>query len=418
MTTKTFVSYATKYDMYDGFKDWSELSINEQDEIIRTELSKTDTDHEELIMSTGLIKKQAQGLRSIFVTVSILLERYKLIQDIDDWSVPQRDLIINFLKGTALSKRISQTFDDTDDEGRQAIDGKELASVSGTELDVLLDMEFQEAKNFFLEEFENLPYVVQTVAMPKNIGTEPVSCLITPENLILKDVCDCLEKLFNSSLKAKGIFPTVVQTPDFPFPDYKTTVLALRSGKAYLSFGLMSPIAFNAISTKAEKFLNKVGMLAYWLAAPIALVAGAVISENYWLLLWSVLLFPLAFFGTHPHYKKAPLFLMGSMTCVFLGINEESAALVSVGAFFAIAIGGYSFTRRLYNLVLIGRSLEMESALMFLLGCNYLHLCGEKSTSLWTPAWIKAEEKLLNMERMEAESEEMMADWGKIWDKK
>lgn len=217
----------------------------------------------------------------------------------------------------------------------------------------------------------------------------------------LKDVRDCLQELFDGPLKFKGLFPTVAQTPDFPFPDYKTTVSALRSGKAHLSFGLPNPTAFNAIATSAEKFQHMVGMLAYWLAAPIALVAGAVMSENYWLLLWGILLFPLALFGTHPHYKKAPLFIMVSIVCVFLGITDESATLVSVGAFFALVIGGYSFTRRLYNQVLIGRSLEMESALMFLLGCNYLHLCGEKWSLLWTPAWLKDEAKMQKMERQD-----------------
>lgn len=204
-----------------------------------------------------------------------------------------------------------------------------------------------------------------------------------------EEIHDCIEELFSGPLKSKGLFPTVAQTSDFPFSDYKTTVSALRSGKAHLSFGLPNPTAFNAIATSAEKFQHMVGMLAYWLAAPIALVAGAVMSENYWLLLWGILLFPLAFFGTHPHYKKAPLFIIVSMICIFLGIFDESAALVSVGAFFALAIGGYSFTRRLYNQVLIGRSLEMESALMFLLGCNYLQLCDEKFSLIWTPAWIK-----------------------------
>lgn len=251
-----------------------------------------------------------------------------------------------------------------------------------------------------------------------NYDPNTIAMSVASVDPALEDVRDFLQGLFGGPLKAKGLFPTVEQTPDFPFSDYKTTVSAIRSGKAHLSFGLMSPIAFNTIATKAEKFLNKVGMLAYCLAAPITLVAGAVLSDNYWLLLWVVLLLPLGFFGTHQHYKKALLFLMASMTCVFLGINEESTALVSVGAFFAIAIWGYSFTRHLYNQVLIGRSLEMESALMFLLGCNYLHLCGEKWTLLWTPAWIKAEEKLLKMERMEAESEEMMADWDKMWNKK
>lgn len=234
----------------------------------------------------------------------------------------------------------------------------------------------------------------------------------------LRGVNERLQELFDGPLKTKGLFSTVSQTPDFPFSEYQATVSAIRSGKARLSFGLPNPTAFNAIATSSEKFQHTVGMLAYWLAAPITLIVASIMSENYWLLLSGVLFFPLAFFGTHPHYKKAPLFLMVSMTFVFLGINEESAALIGVGGFTSLAIAGYSFTRYIYNQVLFKRSLEMESALMFLLGCNYLHFCGENWSLLWTPAWIKQEANMQKIEELEQKCEEKQAILNKMLGKK
>ena len=208
-------------------------------------------------------------------------------------------------------------------------------------------------------------------------------------NQELKDINDNLQKLFEGSLKEKEIFSSIRQTHDFPLEDFKSTVSAIQSGKAGLSFGLPNPNAFEAVATNTEKNLHKVGMAAYWLAAPIALITGVAISENYWILLWVLLLFPLAFFGTHPNYKKAPKFLIGSLIGILLGLSDESAPLTFVSAFFFLAIAGYSYTRYLYNKVLIARALEMESALMFLLGCNFLCLCDARWTPVWTPSWIK-----------------------------
>ncbi len=203
-----------------------------------------------------------------------------------------------------------------------------------------------------------------------------------------------LQELFDGPLKTKGLFPNVEQTPDFPFSNYKTTVSAIQSGKAHLSFGLPNHVAFNAIANRREKIQHLVGMLSYWLAGPIVLIAGAVMSENYWLFLWGLLLFPLAFFGTHPHYKKSPKFLIFLTIGFFVGLIDGHIPTICVSIFLFLVIAGYSFNRHLYNRVLIERSLEIESALMFLLGCNYLQLCDKNWSLLWTPAWLKDKEKI------------------------
>ena len=225
-----------------------------------------------------------------------------------------------------------------------------------------------------------------TFTVPKNASLDVRSRQLSPP---LQDIHNRLNKIFDGPLKARGLFSTVAETPGFPFSDFNATVSALRSGKANLSFGVISGTAFEAVATRGEKNLHMAAMLTYWIAAPAALIAGAVMSENYFLLLWGILHFPLAFFGTHPHYKKAPLFLAVALIGIFLGVQDESITTVSVCAFFFLAIAGYSFTRRLYNRILISRAFEMESALMFLLGGNYLRLCGADWSSFWTPAWVK-----------------------------
>lgn len=152
----TIYNYATKYDLYKGVKDWSELSAKEQDDIIYAELTKNDINNEDLIMSTGLIKKQAQGLRSVIVSVSFLLERHDYINHVCDWSERQRHLILFFLKSTVLGLRLSQTFSSNEGCERSRLNGNELANLSGQELDDILDMDFHEAMEFLLDKLEKL----------------------------------------------------------------------------------------------------------------------------------------------------------------------------------------------------------------------------------------------------------------------
>lgn len=203
------------------------------------------------------------------------------------------------------------------------------------------------------------------------------------------EIISCLDEVFETVLKNKGLFPAIKQTLDFPFEDFQATVSAIRSGKARLSFGAPSPTAFNAVATGAEQNLHMIGVMTYLLIAPLVLVAGAITTGNYWLLLCLLLLFPLAFFGTHQNYKKAPLFLVFFLAGAFWGVVDQNIAFLTVSAFLLTATAGFSYTRRLYNKVLICRALEIESALMFLLGCNHLQLCGERWSLLWTPKWIE-----------------------------
>ncbi len=205
----------------------------------------------------------------------------------------------------------------------------------------------------------------------------------------LQTVRIVLEKMFAGYMKEKGMFPTIAETKDFPFPDFNETVSALRSGKAYLSFGVPSSTAFNVVSTKSEKAAHTFSIVLSWIIAPLVLIGGAIAYETYWILLWLAALLPLGFFGTNPFYKKAPLFLLIIAGAVIGGISNESAEIFLASLFLFFAIAGFSSTRWLYNRVLIGRALEMESAMLFLLGGNYLHLCGADWSFLWTPTWMK-----------------------------
>lgn len=144
-----FISYAKPYDLYDGQKDWSELSTAQQDAIIKAELSDSDINPEDIIMQSGLIKKQAQGLRAIFVAISMAYERAGLIKNTSDWSEPQRDMIIEFLKDTDLGIRIKETFTPSLADTRQPIVGRSLEPFSEPyAMDKTLKMDMGEIKRF------------------------------------------------------------------------------------------------------------------------------------------------------------------------------------------------------------------------------------------------------------------------------
>lgn len=150
MTVETeFISYARSYDLYEGNTDWSELSTEQQDAIIRAELSNSDINPEDLIMQSGLIKKQAQGLRGIFVVISMACEKRGTIKNMHDWSETQKILIINFLKETDLGIRIAQTFMQPDTAVRRLVEGKTLERFSDPYFtDKTLCMNWEEIRAF------------------------------------------------------------------------------------------------------------------------------------------------------------------------------------------------------------------------------------------------------------------------------
>jgi len=371
-----FVSYATEYDMYKGHKDWSELTTQQQDDIIRAELG-ADTDPEALIMRYDLIKTQAQGLRGLFIYISIALEKAGRIKDTTEWSENQRNQIIQFLRGTALGKRIEETFNPPEGTDRQPVDGEDLELCAGTEYDYLLDLPLREVKSDLFEDLELCP-----VTIPPDHLDQPVA-------RHLYGVNSTLNEIFRKVLIPKGVLPKVSENLDFPFSDYDNAITAIKSGRAHLSFSAPSSYAFNAVARTGESNLHTFFMTLYMLFAPISLIAGVYFTQNYYLLLLAILWLPLAFFGSHPAYRSAPKFLFMALLTIAYGAYFESGSWMVVGTFLFLCIAGYSATRYYYNKIIIKRALEMEKAFMFLLGSNALLLCGSDWSRLWRPKWLE-----------------------------
>ena len=141
---KTFISYATEYDLYDGYKNWSDLTSDEQDEIIRAEIS-VDSDSEIIIMRLGLKKKQARGLRSILI-YNFMIEEKETHVDFLSLNDEQRQLSIRLLRGTAIGARLAETYALQQPERRQDIDENELESFSDLGYQYLLDLSAKEAR--------------------------------------------------------------------------------------------------------------------------------------------------------------------------------------------------------------------------------------------------------------------------------
>lgn len=201
----------------------------------------------------------------------------------------------------------------------------------------------------------------------------------------IQDVETQLRLIHEKVLEPKGIASSVSKLKNFPFPDYASTIAALRDNKAKLSFGLPSGIAFSAVATEAEKTAHSLALAMFWIAAPLALVTGSVLSGNYYLLLFGLLWFPLSIFGTQPTYKAAPLLLMLCVVLSVIGLISESAWLLNLSVFAFLTISGNSLTRRIYNKTLIKRAMTIETAFIFLLAGNYLNLCDSNWSLVWKP---------------------------------
>jgi hypothetical protein len=150
---RKFISYATEYDLYKGTKDWNDLLVQSQNDILIAELLAGDTEEqpESLIMRHGLMKAQAQGLRSVIVASALALERAKRIPAADAWDAKEMAHIIDFLTGTPLGQRLKEAADGVV-ENVTPLPTETLAELASPDsLDELLFMELEEAQDFLRE---------------------------------------------------------------------------------------------------------------------------------------------------------------------------------------------------------------------------------------------------------------------------
>lgn len=123
------VSYASEYDLFDGWVSIGELPDKEQDELIRTVFS-TDGDYRDLVMRKGIKKAQVEGLWALIVFVGLELERAQVITDFESRTDGDIQEIISFFSGSRLWLRLEEAFPPFDClEEKTEYDWSELESV-------------------------------------------------------------------------------------------------------------------------------------------------------------------------------------------------------------------------------------------------------------------------------------------------
>ena len=104
-----FISYASPYDLYIGYRSIGDVPPDEQDELIRACLG-TEPDYRELVVQKAIKKSQAEGLWSLVVTAGLALERMGRLKDFEARTDDDVQEIIAFLSGTKLWLRLEEAY--------------------------------------------------------------------------------------------------------------------------------------------------------------------------------------------------------------------------------------------------------------------------------------------------------------------
>ncbi|SDM26768.1 hypothetical protein SAMN05216360_101381 [Methylobacterium phyllostachyos] len=124
MVTREFVSYATDYEMYVGRKDWTDLSIADQDRIINC-MTSAEGNIEALVMSLDWKRRQEMGFGWLFVACSSMLERGGNIEAAD-WGDAHRHNLWTLLSDTPVGHRLSEAWYPEEYKDRTPLDPKVL----------------------------------------------------------------------------------------------------------------------------------------------------------------------------------------------------------------------------------------------------------------------------------------------------
>lgn len=105
---RTFISYATDWDIYEGDKPWNNLSISEQNQFFKEQFSLCSETQWVQAMQSGLLRKHAEAWRFLFVLLQIRLNEAGLIFS-DELTDDIEDLAYEFsqaLDCTCIGKRL------------------------------------------------------------------------------------------------------------------------------------------------------------------------------------------------------------------------------------------------------------------------------------------------------------------------
>lgn len=106
---KEFVSYASEYDLYVGRRSIGELSVQEQDELIKAILCP-DGDFRKLVVHKDVKKSQVEGLSSLIVFAGVALEEARQIENFEAADDEDIQKIVAFFSGTKLWLRLEESY--------------------------------------------------------------------------------------------------------------------------------------------------------------------------------------------------------------------------------------------------------------------------------------------------------------------
>jgi len=104
-----FVSYASTYDLFVGRRSIGELSVQEQDQLIKSIMS-ADDDFPELVIRKEIKKSQAEGLWALIVFTGLALEDACQIKNFEARNDEDIKKIVAFFSGTKLWLRLEESY--------------------------------------------------------------------------------------------------------------------------------------------------------------------------------------------------------------------------------------------------------------------------------------------------------------------
>jgi hypothetical protein len=109
MSSELLVSYTTPYDHYVGQISVGDLTMEEQDLLIRS-VFDTDSDFRADVVRLQARKSQLEGLWTVVVLIGTALEEQKRIKSFDNRTEGDIDEIVSALAGTNLWLRVEEVF--------------------------------------------------------------------------------------------------------------------------------------------------------------------------------------------------------------------------------------------------------------------------------------------------------------------
>lgn len=171
--SRTFVSYASKWDMHKGSVGWDELDFDEQDNFIRA-ICSNDIDYQDKAISADIEKTDLEGLANLIVAASLILERKSVIDAVNQWDKKHKDGIISIFQGTLFGQRLETIF--LTPRSSEQIDPPQIFSAelkrtsSFEQYDEMAQLGYEDFKSFSSYILTSLPREDKIQALENNLS--------------------------------------------------------------------------------------------------------------------------------------------------------------------------------------------------------------------------------------------------------